>query len=198
MKCRQCKRAIRSLICGNTADGDLIQQHLATCARCAEKYGHVLPLIRSGKSVPAPPLTPDAWKQFSAQLHRRIRQERPAPIGWLRSLLLSIGEWKLVRFRKAAAASVVALAFALGITQFLRQPVHESPATKVVKAVSTPEEAPLPELPPEIRDVISVFGPEGFVTGAELGFIRPGDYFQGHKIEQYEFYEALDFLYNLS
>lgn len=198
MKCRQFKRAIKSLICGDNADVDLIQQHLSTCARCAEKYGHVLTLIRSAKPAPAPTLTADTWKQLSAQLHRRIRQEHPAPLGWLRSLVLSIGEWKLIRFRKAVAASVVALAFILGITEFLKQPVPESPAPKVVRNVSTPTDTPLPDLPPDIEDVISVFGPDGFVTGAELGIIRPGDYFQGHKIERYEFYEALDFLYNLS
>lgn len=198
MKCRQFKRAIKSLVCGEKADAQAVHEHLSKCSRCAEKYAHVLTIIRSAKTAPVAPADADTWKELSAQLHRRIREEHPAPLGWLRSLVLSVGEWRLIRFRKAVAASVATLALIFGVTVFLNPPVPESPEPEVARTEPVPTEMPLPGLPPDMEDVISIFGPEGFKTGAELGLIGPGDYFQGHRIEQYEFYEALDFLYTRS
>jgi hypothetical protein len=198
MTCKHIKRAIKSLICGEQADIESIQQHLSECSRCADKYARVLILINAAKPAPVPLPDADTWKQLSAQLHRRIRQEHPAPLGWWQSRLLRIGEWKLIRFRKALSASVAAFALVLAVTVFLNQQVPESPRPEVAKKSPTPTDTTVPRLPPDMEDIISILGRDGFITGVDEGWLRLGDFFAGHELRPDSVIETLDYFYGTS
>jgi len=135
------------------------------------------------------------WKEFSAQLHGRIRQEHPASLSAWRSFLLRLGEWKLLRFRKAAAASIATLALAMSLIAFLSHNLPQSGEPEFVERTPPPTEPTFPELPPDMEDVISIFG-DGFITGVlDYGYIQPGDFYGGHELGVDSTIEALDFLF---
>lgn len=194
MKCRDTKRAIKSLICGENADTEAIRAHFSTCPRCAEKYAAILSVSHSAESVAVPPVDEQQWSAFSAQLRRRIQQEHPAPLPWWRSVFLTVGEWRLLYLRKVATVSVVAIALVLGAIAFRNSLVPEPIEPRIVKNGSTPVEATPPTLPPEVADVISILGPDGFVTGVFSGYIQPGDFIGGQELREDSILEALDHL----
>jgi anti-sigma factor RsiW len=195
MKCRDTKRAIKSLICGENADTDAIRDHFSTCPRCAQKYAAILSLSRSAENIPAPPVDEQQWKAFTAQLRRRIRHEHPAPLAWWRSLFLAVGEWKLLRFRKLATVSVIATALVVGGIAFrgafLPEPTEPRLVTNGVTPIPVTPLTPL-ALPPEVEDVIYMLGPDGFVSGVFSGYIQPGDFIGGHELREDSILEALD------
>jgi len=194
MKCRDTKRAIKSLISGENADIEAMREHFSTCPRCAEKYAAILSISRSAANITIPPVDDQQWRAFSAQLRGRIQQEHPAPLPWWRSVFLTVGEWKLLYFRKVATVSVVAVALVLGAIAFRNSLVPEPIEPRIVKNGSTPVEVTPLTLPPEVADVIYMLGPEGFVTGVFSGYIQPGDFISGHELREDSILEALDHL----
>jgi len=201
MKCRDTKRAIKSLICGENADIEAIRAHFSKCPRCAEKYAAILSISRSAENIPVLPVDEPQWRVFSAQLRRRIQQEHPAPLPWWRSVFLTVGEWKLLRFRKVATVSVVAIALVLGAIAFRNSLIPESSPPQIARngsttVTTTPATIPTTAavLPPEVADVISILGPDGFVTGVFSGYIQPGDFIGGHELREDSILEALDHL----
>lgn len=201
MNCRDTKRAIKSLICGENADLEAVREHFLTCPRCEEKYAAILSLSCSAESLPVPPVDEQQWNAFSEQLRRRIQEEHPAALPWWRSVFLTIGEWKLLQFRKLATVSVVAIALIVGAIAFRNTLVPEPPAPELVRNGTTPVQvtpATPPTtaaiLPPEVEDVIYMLGPDGFVSGVFSGYIQPGDFIGGHELREDSILEALDHL----
>jgi len=193
MNCKHTKRAIKSLICGEKADVRAIQEHLTACPRCNEKDRAFLAILRSLEGLSAAQLDEDAWKEFSARLRTRISKERPTPLGRWRSVLLWAGQCRLMRFRRAFAASIAAIALVGSVLGFLPGfwSSQEQPTTVARPLVTPPFSL---ELPPAAADVISIFGDDGFVTGVFSGYIQPGDFFGGHELNADDIVEALDFL----
>lgn len=197
MKCRDTKRAIKSLICGENADTEAIREHFSKCPRCAEKYAAIVSISRSAENIPVPPVDGQQWSAFFAQLRRRIQQEHPAPLPWWRSVFLTVGEWRLLYLRKVATVSVVAVALVLGAIAFRNSLVPEPIEPRIVKNGSTPTHVTPPALltlPPEVEGVISILGPDGFVTGVFSGYIQPGDFIGGQELREDSILEALDHL----
>jgi anti-sigma factor RsiW len=194
MKCRDTKRAIKSLICGENADAEAIRAHFSKCPRCAEKYAAILSISRSAENIPVLPVDEPQWRVFSAQLRRRIQQEHPAPLPWWRCVFLTVGEWRLLYLRKVATVSVVAVALVLGAIAFRNSLVPETGEVEFVRTESMPLAVTPPTLPPEVADVISILGPDGFVTGVFSGYIQPGDFIGGHELREDSILEALDHL----
>jgi len=151
--------------------------------------------VRSFKEVPVPQLNEDAWREFSAKLRARMEQEQPTPLGRWRSLLLSAGQWNTLRFRKAFAASLVAIALVGSLLAVLpgfwsNDGLHDTVAW--TPAFVPP--LPPPELPPAAMEAISIFGDVGFISGVFSGYIQPGDFFGGDELGADDIVEALDFL----
>jgi len=195
MKCRDTRRAIKSLVCGEKIDPQAIRGHLSECPRCRERFQPVLEIIRSTEGSGISPLSEEAWRQFSLRLHSRMEQGRPAPLGGLRSFLLWVGQSSLVRLRKAVAFSAASLLIGVTVVTFLLRssPDLTRPPT-LVQMPSAQTPVPAPDLPPAMTDVLSIFGPGGFVTGVFSGYIQPGDFFGGHELDQDQIIEALDYL----
>ncbi len=194
MKCRDCKRAMKSLTCGERADTELIQEHLAGCPRCRGRYGYILPIIHSAKGGAVPPVDRERWKEFSARLQGRIGMEYPGPLGRFRSLLIWLGESRLIRFQKAAAVSVTTVALALGLAVFLSSFRSDNGQPDIAEVQRAAPESVVGDLSPDMAEVIYIFGPDGFVTGVFSGYIQPGDFIHGHELQEYEIVEALDYL----
>jgi len=195
MNCKRTRRAARSLICGRERDARPIEEHLSVCPRCEQKYRPFLAIVRSLESTPAPKLDEEVWREFSAKLRARIREEKLAPFGRWRSFLLWAGEWKLVRFRRALAASAVIIAIAASVLAFL--PVFRTDETQLSTVVQHhPTESPPPfvELPPTTVEAINIFGADGFVTGVLSGYIQAGDVFGDNELDHDDIVEALDYL----
>lgn len=195
MKCRHTKPAIKSLVCGQKADVESVKGHISECPRCKERYQPILSIISSAEAVPLAPVDETIWGEFCAKLRRRIKQEQPAPLGWFRSSLLWVGQSGLVRFRKAAAVSLVVITFAVSLLTFLPSfwSGHGKPHT-IAEQIPIPISVLGGELPPEMADVISIFGADFFVTGVFSGWIEAGDFIGGHELEQHQIIEALDYL----
>ena len=197
MNCRDTKRAIQSLICGENVDTEAVREHFSTCPRCAEKYAGILSISSSVKDLPVPPVDEQQWNAFSAQLRRRIQEEHPAPLPWWRSVFLTIGEWNLLRLRKLATASAVVIVLVVAVIAFRNNLVPEATPPQMVKNGFTTIETPpttSTALPPEVEDVIYMLGPDGFVSGVFSGYIQPGDFIAGHELREDSILEALDHL----
>ncbi len=152
-------------------------------------------IIRSAKGVAVPPVGTEAWRNFSAELKRRIRQEQPEPLGWWRSVLLWVGESKWFHLRKPLAMSAVILAIGVALSVLLPQFLSENGTPpRLVETHPAPTPISVPDLPPAMADVISIFGPDGFVTGVFSGYIQPGDFIAGYELGEDEIVEALDYL----
>ena len=201
MKCKDTRRAIRSLIYGEAADVPAIGRHLEECDRCRAKYGSVLAIVRSFEDVSTPRLGEEEWGKFSADLRARIERERPQPVGWRRALALRVGEWRFTRFRKEFAASLVVMALLVSVAVLTPRfrSGEETPQIVVEKPVELPAPSP-PDvvLPPTAEDAISVLGDVGFVTGVISGNIQPGDFIGGRELDAERIIEALDYLLPLS
>jgi hypothetical protein len=195
MNCKHTKQAVKSLIWGQKADIESIHEHLEVCARCRRRYEPFLTILRSVESVPSAQLDEGTWGKFSASLRSRIRQEQPVPFGRWRSLLLWARQWKLMRFRKALAASAVAVVLATSAVAFLPQllsgPDRLGP---IAQESPTGPARPLPDLPPAALEAISIFRADGFITGVFAGYIRPGDVYGGLELNQDDIVRALDYL----
>ncbi len=195
MKCRDTKGAVKSLVCGEKADVEAIERHFSECRRCREIYEPVLAIVTSAKDIDVPAPGDEAWKELSARLRRRIVQEQPKPIGRLGSFLLWVGESSLLRVRKSLAFSAATVLLAISLVAFFLRssPDYPRPQTIVAKP---PIETPMlaSDLPPELADVLSIFGRDGFVYGVFLGYIQPGDFLAGHELNQDRIIEALDYL----
>lgn len=201
MNCRDTKRAIKSLICGENPDIEAVREHFLTCPRCEEKYAAILSLSCSAESLAAPPVDEQQWNAFSAQLRRRIQEEHPAALPWWRRVFLTVGEWNVVRLRKLATVSVVAVALVLGAIAFRNSLMPEPTPEKIVRngsttVTTTPAITPATAavLPPEVEDVIYMLGSDGFVSGVFSGYIQPGDFVAGHELREDTILEALDHL----
>jgi hypothetical protein len=194
MNCKRTKRAVKSLICGENAETTLIQDHLSACPRCRRKYASLLAIVRSAEPPAVSQMDETAWANFSARLRRRISQEQPAPFGSLRSVLLWLGQSKLMYLRRAAALSAAVFAIAVSLNAVF-SPFSSRQVERTRIVTPSPSEAPAPirELPLELRDVIYDLGPGGFVTGVFSGYIQPGDFYGGHELNPYEIVEALDY-----
>ena len=197
MNCKHTKRAMKSLICGEKADIRSIREHLTVCPRCNRRYDPFLAVLHSIETPFAPPLDEDAWREFSAKLHTRITQERPASFGRWRSLLLWTGQWKVMRLRRALAVSVLAIAFVASLAGFLPKLWHGQGRPDEVAYEPPESAAPLfIELPPTAADAMSILGDGGFITGVFFGDIQPGDFFEGHELDPDDIVEALDYLFS--
>ncbi len=201
MKCKHTRRAIRSLICGETADVPAIRRHLEECDRCQAKYRPVLAIVRSFEDVPAPRLGEEEWGKFSAELRARIEREQPQPVGWRRALALRLGEWKFTWFRREFAASLAVIALLVSVAVLTPRfwTSEEKPRIVAEKPVVLPAPSP-PDvvLPPTAEDAISILGDVGFVTGVISGNIQPGDFIGGRELDAERIIEALDYLLPLS
>jgi hypothetical protein len=195
MNCKDTKRAVKSLICGEEADISSIREHLSDCPRCEEEYSPFLAIVGSLESGSIPRLDNEGWREFSAKLHARIREERPAPLGRWHSVLLWAGQSRLLHFRRAFAGTLVALAILGAFLAFLPGlRTGEEGQGIIAKEVSTPAAAYLPELPPAALDAISILGDYGFVGAVSSGDIRPGDFIAGQQYDAHDIIEAMDYL----